>query len=68
MDVPADLDLNCSLFDLLGYFLPKCDQCRSRSDGKDVPADLDLHWSHKCKKVYISRKGLNRVYLFMVFE
>jgi hypothetical protein len=56
--VPSDQDLNCLLFDSLGYFWPKCDQCRSRSDGTDVPADLGLHWSHTCKNVYISRKGL----------
>jgi hypothetical protein len=44
-----DQDLNCSLFESLGYFWPKYDQCRSRSDGADVMANLDLHWSHMHK-------------------
>jgi hypothetical protein len=58
--VPSDQDLNCSLFDSLGYFWPKCDQCRSRSDGTDVLDDLDLHWSHMHKNVYIWRKGITK--------
>jgi hypothetical protein len=53
-----DQDLNYSLFDSLGYFWPKCDQWGSRSDGMDVPADLDRHWSHTRTNVYIWRKGL----------
>jgi hypothetical protein len=57
--VPSDQDLNCSLFDLIGYFRPKYDQCRSRSDGMDVPADLDLHWSHTRKNVYTVKFLLN---------
>jgi hypothetical protein len=56
--VPSDQDLNCSLFDLLGFFWSKCDQWRSWSDSTNVLADLDLHWLHMRKKAYIWRKGL----------
>ncbi len=37
-DQPAH-PCHCSLFDLLGHFWPKCEQCRSWSDGTNVPAD-----------------------------
>jgi hypothetical protein len=56
--MPSDQDLNCLLFDSLAYFWSKCNQCRSKSIGTDVPADLDLHWSHTRKNAYISRKEI----------
>ena len=36
--------------------------CRSRSDGKRVQADLYLHWSQTCKKVYILGKGFKQFF------
>jgi hypothetical protein len=48
----------------LTYYCPDSKQYRSRSDGRDVLADLDLHWLHMHKNVYISRKGLLHTCIF----
>jgi hypothetical protein len=53
--VPSDQDLNCSL--LINWVIS--DQNVTSADpDPDVPADLDLHWSHTHKNAYIWRKGL----------
>jgi hypothetical protein len=51
--VPSNQTLHCSLLDSQGYFWPKSEQYRSRSDGTNVPADPgSTLFAHDIKCVY----------------